>query len=80
MSYKVEIVEKKDPIIQLEASRSNIKDLFNNLLNETKGFKYHITVKVLKKYKLNREIKFASVYFNSLAKTIINHRFRLQMI
>ena len=53
-SYKVEIVERKDPIIQLEASKSSIKDLFNDLLNETKGFKYQITVKVLlKKYKHN---------------------------
>ena len=53
--------------------------MFNNLLNETKGFKYQITIKVLlKKYKLNEEIKFASVYFNSLTKTVINHRFRLE--
>ena len=49
MSYKVEIVERKDPIVQLEASKSSIKNLFNNLLNETKGFKYEITVKVLLK-------------------------------
>ena len=47
MSYKVEIIEKKDPIVQLEASKSSIKDLFNDLLNETKGLKYQITVKVL---------------------------------
>ena len=40
MCYKVELVEKKDPITQLEASKSNIKDLFSELLNETKGFKY----------------------------------------
>ena len=79
MSYKVEIVERKDPIVQLEASKSSIKDLFNNLLNETKGFKYQITVKVLlKKYKLNGEIEFAPVYFNSLTKTIINNRFKLE--
>ena len=38
MSYKVEIVDKKDFIVQLEASRSCIKDLFNDLLNETKVF------------------------------------------
>ena len=44
-SYKVEIVDKKDLIAQLEASKSSIKDLFNDLLNETKGFKYQITVK-----------------------------------
>ena len=46
MSYKVEIIERKDPIVQLEASKSKIKDLFSGLLNETKGFKYQITVKV----------------------------------
>ena len=57
MSYKVEIIGRKDPIVQLEASKSSIKDLFNDLLDETKGFKYQIPVKVLiKKYKLNREI------------------------
>ena len=79
MSYKVEIVERKDPILQLEASKLSIKDLFSNLLNETKGFKYQITVKVLlKKYKLNGEIEFAPVYFNSVTKTVINHRFTLE--
>ena len=65
MSYKVEIVERKDLIVQLEASESSIKDLFNDLLNETKGFKYQITVKVLfKKYKPNEEIEFIPVYCN----------------
>ena len=66
MSYKVEIVEKKrDPIKQLEASKSSIKDLFSNLLNETKCFKYQITLKaMLKEYKPNGEIEFRPVYFN----------------
>ena len=41
MSYEVEIIERKDPISQLEASKSSIKDMFSELLNETKGFKYH---------------------------------------
>ena len=36
MSYKVEIIDKKDQIVQLEASKSI-------------GFKYQITVKVLLK-------------------------------
>ena len=78
-SYKVEIVDKKDLIVQLEASKSSIKDLFSNLLNEIKGFKYQITVKVLlKKYKLNEETEFAPVYFNSLTKIVRNKRFKLQ--
>ena len=38
MSYKVEIIEKKDLIKQLEASKSSIKDFFSDLLNETKSF------------------------------------------
>ena len=34
MSSKTELFEKKDPIEQLEASKSSIKDFFNDLLNE----------------------------------------------
>ena len=79
MSYKVEIIERKDLIVQLEASKSSIKDLLSNLLNEAKGFKNQITVKVLlKKYKLNGAIEFAPVYFNSTKKTVMNHRFKLE--
>ena len=77
MSYKIKIVERKVGIVQLGANKSSIKDLFTNLLNETKGFKYQITLKVLlKRYKLNEEIEFAPVYFNSLTKAVINHRFK----
>ena len=77
-SYKVETVDKKDLIAQLEASKSSIEDLFNDLLNETKSFKYQITVKVLlKKYKPNGEIEFPPVYFNSSTKTVISHRYKL---
>ena len=36
ISYKVELVYKKDPLIQLETSKSSIKDLFNNLLKQPK--------------------------------------------
>ena len=79
MSYKVEIVEKKDLIVQLEVSKSSIKDLSSNLLGEIKGFKYQIPVKILlKKYKLNEEIKFAPVYFNSVTKLVTNNRFELE--
>ena len=49
MLYKVKIIERKDPIVQLEASKSSIKDFFSDLLNETKGLKYEITVKALLK-------------------------------
>ena len=66
-------------IVQLEPSKSSIRNLFSDLLNETKGFKYQITVKVLlKEYKLNGEIEFDPVYFNSVTKAVINYRFLLE--
>ena len=72
-------MKKKDSIKQSEASKSSIKDLFSDLLNETKGFKYQITLKVmLKKYKRNEKIEFTLVNFNSTTKTVINHKFSIE--
>ena len=51
MSHKVEIIEEKDPIKQLEVSKSIIKDLFSDLLNEAKGFKYQITLIIQAKWR-----------------------------
>ena len=77
-SYKVQIVDHKNPLIQLEASKSSIKDLFKDLLNEMKDFKYQITVVVLlSKEKGTTEIEYSSVYFNFMTKTVINSEFSL---
>ena len=55
--------------------------MFSDLLNKTKGFKYQITLKVmLKKYRPNGEIEFRPVYFNSTTKTVINHKYSLEML
>ena len=73
MSLKVELVKKKDRVNQSEASKWSIKDLFKNLLDETKDFKYQIILKdELKKYKPEGEIEFTPVYFDSTAKIVIN--------
>ena len=51
--------------------------MFHDLLDETKGFKYQITIKILlKKYK-GSEIEFSPVCFNSTTKAAINHKFDL---
>ena len=72
-------MNKKDLIVQLEASKLSIKNLFSDLLSELKGFKYQITVEFLfKKYKLNEEIEFRPIYFNSVSKTVTDHIFRLE--
>ena len=77
-SYKVEIIEIIDPLIHLESSKSSIKDLFKNLLNEMKGFKYQITGKVLlSKEKQDKSIEYSIVHFNSITKIVINSEFNL---
>ena len=63
----------------MEASKLSNKNLFNDIINKLKDFKYQITVEVsLKKYKLNGEIEFRPVYINSVTKTVANHIFKLE--
>ena len=77
-NYKIEIVDKRDPIVQLKASELSIIDLFKDLLNEIKGFKYQITLSILlSKVRFGGNIEYSPVYFNSTTKTVINDEFRL---
>ena len=71
-SYRVEIVDKKDPMIQLYSSKKRITELFGELLSEMKGFKYQITLFVtLKKSKLDGTVEYAAVYFIRLLKRLL---------
>ena len=77
-SYKIEIIDIRDVIVQLKSSESSIVELFNDLLIELKGFKYQITLAVvLSKTKNSDETEYSPVYFISLAKTVINNKFKL---
>ena len=77
-SYKVEIIHFKDPLIQLESSKYSIRYLYQDLLNEMKGFKYQITLNtLLSKEKLDKSIEYSLVHFNSTTKTVINCEFNL---
>ena len=69
-SYKIEIVDKRDVIVQLKASEISIKELFKDLLIELKGFKYQAVL--LSKVKHSGEVEYSPVYFNSLTKTVIS--------
>ena len=52
--------------------------MFKDSLNEIKGFKYQITLKVLlSKYKENLDSDFAPVYFSSTTKTVIDPEYGL---
>ena len=75
-SYKVEIVDKRDPLVQLKASKQSIIDLFKDRLNE--GFKYRLTLSVLlSKIKSDRNVEYSPIYFNSTTKTVINDKYYL---
>ena len=77
-SYKIEIADKRYGIVQLRASKISVVELFKNLLIELKGFKYQITLAVLlSKVKNSGEVENSPVYFNSLTKTAINNKFKL---
>ena len=52
--------------------------MLNDLLDETKGSNYQITVNILLKKYGGTKIEFSPVYFNSTTKTVINHKFDLE--
>ena len=71
-SFRVEIVDRKDPMIQLYLSRRRISKLFLKLLEEMIGFKYQITLFVtLKKHKLDGTVEYVSVYLNLLLRRLL---------
>ena len=45
-SFDVELRDKKDPLLQLQKSRRAVESLFNNLLVQSKGFKFVETLQV----------------------------------
>ena len=76
--HKVELINNKNLSDSLSVSKNSIKHLFDELLREKKGFKYIISVKITLKKRINdNEFDPRTLYFNSLVKTVINQRYRL---
>ena len=58
--------------------KNSIKNLFDELLREKRGFKYIISVKITLKIRTNdNEFDPKTLYFNSLIKTVINRIYHL---
>ena len=71
-SFDVELRDNKDPLLQLQKSRRAVEYLFNNLLVQTKGFKFVETLQVkFIKYSNDKKI-LKNGYFNSTTDLIIN--------
>ena len=71
-SFDVELRDKKDPLLQLQKSRRAVEYLFNNLLVQTKGFKFVETLQVKFLKQSNDKNILKNGYFNSTADLIIN--------
>ena len=71
-SFDVELRDNKDPLLQLQKSRRAVEYLFNNLLVQTKGFKFVETLHVkFVKFSNYKKIQ-KNGYFNSTTDLIIN--------
>ena len=69
-TYAVEIINNKS---------LSLTNLFDELLREKRGFKYVLSTKFILKKRINdNEHKCFTVYFNSLAKTVINPKYHLK--
>ena len=71
-SFAVDIVDNKDPSLQLTKTRNVIEQYLNKELGELKGFKYIETLKVTFEKQLGDEIITKTAYFNGRVRTIIN--------
>ena len=57
----------------MSVSKNSIKNLFDELLREKRGFKYIISVKIILKKRINdNEFDPETVYFNWPVKTVAN--------
>ena len=71
-SFDVELRDNKDPLLQLQKSRRAVEYLVNNLLVQTKGFKFVETLQVkFVKFSNYKKIQ-KNGYFNSTTDLIIN--------
>ena len=71
-SFDVELRDNKDPLLQLQKSRRAVEYLFNNLLVQTKGFKFVETLQVKFVKQSNDKNILKNGYFNSTTDLIIN--------
>ena len=71
-SFTVDIVDNKDPLLQLTKTRNVIEQYLNKELGELKGFKYIETLKITFEKQLGNKTTIKTAYFNSMTTTIIN--------
>ena len=73
-SFEIDIKNHKDPLLQLQNTRSAVNHQINTLLNEMKGIKFVETLKVTFSKMTGDDIIYKTAYFNSKAQIIINEQ------
>ena len=74
-SFTVDVIDKEDPLCQLNETKDPIKRFLVKELHALKGFKYIETLKITLQKRLeslNGEVITKSAFFNSKTKTLIN--------
>ena len=72
-SYKINIKNNKDPLVQLQNTRKAVAHHIIRTLTSMKGLKFVETLKVTFTKMSDGELVYKTAYFNSLAQTVINN-------
>ena len=71
-SYEIDVVNEKDPLVQLHKTRPAVRQKMKNILGSMKGLKFIETLKVTFEKISDEEVLSRTAYFNSKTRTIIN--------
>ena len=72
-SFKISIIDNKDPLLQLQNTRKAIKDHIIKKLISKKGLKFIETIRVTFRKPKDNQIEFKTAFFNSKAQEITNN-------
>ena len=71
-SYEIGLSNRQDPLIQLQNTRSVIKNNLSKVLNEMKGLKFNETLKITFEKQKGDELIEKTAYFNAKPQTVTN--------
>ena len=71
-SYEIGLTNRQDPLIQLQKTRSVIKNNLSKVLNEMKGLKFNETLKITFEKQKGDELIEKEAYFNAEPQIVTN--------
>ena len=71
-SYEIGLINRQDPLIQLQNTRSVIKNNLLKVLNEMKGLKFNETLKITFEKQNGDKLIEKEAYFNAKPQTVTN--------